>query len=70
MGSFSALKFRLKIYVTLNTLVKKLYSEKWTRQQLEIYYNLFDSVTSFVPQEEEQFISYLKENCPHMKVID
>lgn len=49
---------------------KKLYSEKWTRQQLEIYYNLFDSVTSFVPQEEEQFISYLKENCPHMKVID
>ncbi|MED1409769.1 MULTISPECIES: PH domain-containing protein [Bacillus] len=49
---------------------KKLYSEKWTRQQLEIYYNLFDSVTSFVPQEEEQFISYLKENCPHMKVLD
>lgn len=49
---------------------KKLYSEKWTIQQLEIYYNLFDSVTSFVPQEEEQFISYLKENCPHMKVID
>ena len=31
----------------------KNFVQKWTRQQLEINYNLFDSVTSFVPQEEE-----------------
>ncbi len=50
---------------------KTLRSEKWTRQQLEIDYNLFDSVTTFVPQEEEEkFISLLKENCPHMKVMN
>lgn len=49
---------------------KKLRSKKWTRQQLEINYNLFDSVTSFVPQEEEKFISLLKENCPQMKVMN
>ncbi|TKI75629.1 hypothetical protein FC699_37835, partial [Bacillus wiedmannii] len=39
-------------------------------QQLEIHYNLFDSVTTFVPQEEEKFISLLKENCPQMKVLN
>ncbi len=49
---------------------KKLRSKKWTRQQLEIAYNLFDSVTTFVPQEEEKFISLLKENCPHIKVMN
>ncbi|PFJ09304.1 hypothetical protein COD67_00085 [Bacillus cereus] len=49
---------------------KKLRSEKWTRQQLKIDYNLFDSVTTFVPQEEEKFISLLKENCPNMKVMN
>ncbi|KMP35361.1 PH domain-containing protein [Bacillus cereus group sp. Bce005] len=49
---------------------KKLHSKKWTRQQLEIHYNLFDSVTAFVPQEEEKFMSLLKENCPHMKVLN
>ncbi|MDM5238579.1 hypothetical protein COE30_25975 [Bacillus cereus] len=49
---------------------KKLRSKKWTRQQLEIDYNLFDSVTTFVPQEEEKFISLLKENCPHIKVMN
>ncbi|MED3123077.1 PH domain-containing protein [Bacillus wiedmannii] len=49
---------------------KTLRSEKWTRQQLEIHYNLFDSVTTFVPKEEEKFISLLKENCPHMKVLN
>ncbi|MGH0677757.1 PH domain-containing protein [Bacillus luti] len=49
---------------------KKLHSKKWTRQQLEIHYNLFDSVTAFVPLEEEKFISLLKENCPHMKVLN
>lgn len=48
---------------------KKLHSKKWTRQKLEIHYNLFDSVTAFVPQEEEKFISLLKENCPHIKII-
>ncbi|PEI89720.1 PH domain-containing protein [Bacillus toyonensis] len=48
---------------------KKLRSKKWTRQQLEIDYNLFDSVKTFVPQDEEKFISLLKENCPHIKVI-
>ncbi|MGH0563960.1 hypothetical protein COC98_13910 [Bacillus anthracis] len=49
---------------------KKLNSKKWTRQQLEIHYNLFDSVTVFIPQEEEKFLSVLKENCPHMKVLN
>lgn len=49
---------------------KKLHSKNWTRQRLEIHYNLFDSVTAFVPQEEEKFISLLKENCPHMKVLN
>ncbi len=49
---------------------KNLHSKKWTKQQLEINYNLFDSVTTFVPQEEEKFISLLKENCPNMKVIN
>lgn len=49
---------------------KKLHSKKWTRQQLEIHYNLFDSVTVFIPQEEEKFLSVLKENCPHMKVLN
>ncbi|MGS0429914.1 PH domain-containing protein [Bacillus paranthracis] len=49
---------------------KKLHSKKWTRQQLEIHYNLFDSVTTFVPQEEEKFIALLKENCPHMKILN
>ncbi|PEC23750.1 PH domain-containing protein [Bacillus cereus] len=49
---------------------KKFRSKKWTRQQLEIDYNLFDSVTTFVPQEEEKFISLLKENCPHIKVMN
>ncbi|PEX87332.1 PH domain-containing protein [Bacillus cereus] len=49
---------------------KNLHSKKWTRQQLEINYNLFDSVTTFVPQEEEKFISLLNENCPNMKVIN
>jgi len=49
---------------------KKLRSKKWTRQQLEINYNLFDSVTTFVPQEEEKFISLLKENCPQIKVMN
>ncbi|HDX9654461.1 hypothetical protein COL68_07025 [Bacillus wiedmannii] len=49
---------------------KTLRSEKWTRQQLEIHYYLFDSVTTFVPQEEEKFISRLKENCPQMKVLN
>ncbi|MGZ9769862.1 PH domain-containing protein [Bacillus toyonensis] len=49
---------------------KKLHSEQWTRQQLEIHYNLFDSVTVFVPQEEDTFISLLKEKCPHMKVLN
>ncbi|HHT7235767.1 MULTISPECIES: PH domain-containing protein [Bacillus] len=49
---------------------KKLHSEKWTRQQLEIHYNLFDSVTTFVPQEEEKFISLLKENWPNVKIIN
>ena len=44
--------------------------KKWTRQQLEIHYNLFDSVTTFVPLEEEKFISLLKENCPQMKVMN
>ncbi|CAM3847118.1 MULTISPECIES: PH domain-containing protein [Bacillus cereus group] len=49
---------------------KTLHSEKWTRQQLEIHYNLFDSVTTFVPKEEEKFIELLKENCPQMKVLN
>ena len=49
---------------------KTLRSEKWTRQQLEIHYNLFDSVTTFVPQKEKKFISLLKENCPQMKVLN
>lgn len=49
---------------------KKLHSKQWTRQQLEIHYNLFDSVTTFVPQEEENFLSLLKENCPQMKVLN
>jgi len=49
---------------------KTLRSEKWTRQQLEIHYNLFDSVTTFVPKEEEKFIALLKENCPQMKVLN
>ncbi len=49
---------------------KTIRSEKWTRQQLEIHYNLFDSVTTFVPKEEEKFIALLKENCPHMKVLN
>ncbi|PFT25179.1 hypothetical protein COK52_06185 [Bacillus thuringiensis] len=49
---------------------KKLHSKKWTRQQLEIHYNLFDSITVFIPQEEEKFLSVLKENCPHMKVLN
>ncbi|MGH1284578.1 PH domain-containing protein [Bacillus toyonensis] len=53
----------------INYSGKKLRSEKWTRQQLEIDYNLFDSVKTFVPQDEEKFISLLKENCPHIKVI-
>ncbi|WP_242256995.1 PH domain-containing protein [Bacillus cereus group sp. BfR-BA-01379] len=48
---------------------KTLRSEKWTRQQLEIHYNLFDSVTTFVPKEEK-FIALLKENCPQMKVLN
>ncbi|CAM3874564.1 hypothetical protein BAQ48_01675 [Bacillus luti] len=48
----------------------KLHSKKWTRQKLEIHYNLFNSVTVFVPQEEEAFISLLKENCPNMKVMN
>ncbi|GAB6418346.1 hypothetical protein bcgnr5390_56800 [Bacillus luti] len=48
---------------------KKLHSKKWTRQKLDINHNLFNSVTVFVPQEEEAFISLLKENCPHMKVM-
>ncbi len=45
-------------------------SGKWTRQQLEIHYNLFDSVTTFVPQEEKKFLSLLKENCPQMKALN
>ncbi|MGZ7147960.1 PH domain-containing protein [Bacillus sp. BC08] len=49
---------------------KTLRSEKWTRQQLEIHYNLFDTVTTFVPKEEEKFIALLKENCPQMKVLN
>ncbi|KAB2443643.1 PH domain-containing protein [Bacillus luti] len=49
---------------------KKLHSKKWTRQKLEIHYNLFNSVTVFVPQEEEAFISLLKENCPNMKLMN
>ncbi|PFM07977.1 hypothetical protein COC45_22910 [Bacillus cereus] len=49
---------------------KKLHSKQWTRQQLEIHYNSFDSVTVFVPQEEDTFISLLKEKCPHMKVLN
>lgn len=49
---------------------KNFVQKKWTRQQLEINYNLFDSVTTFVPQEEEKFISLLKENCPQMKVMN
>ncbi|EJQ43282.1 MULTISPECIES: PH domain-containing protein [Bacillus cereus group] len=49
---------------------KKLRSENWTRQQIEIHYNLFDSVTSFVPQKEEKFISLLKENWPNVKIIN
>lgn len=49
---------------------KTFRSEKWTRQQLEIHYNLFDSVTTFVPKEEEKFIALLKENCPQMKVLN
>lgn len=49
---------------------KKLHSKKWTRQQIEIHYNLFDSVTTFVPQEEETFIALLKENCQQMKVLN
>lgn len=49
---------------------KTLHSEKWTRQQLEIHYNLFDSVTTFVPQEEKKFIELLKANCPQMKVLN
>ncbi|WP_242242983.1 PH domain-containing protein [Bacillus cereus group sp. BfR-BA-01309] len=49
---------------------KTLRSENWTRQQLEIHYNLFDSVTTFVPKEEEKFIALLKENCPQMKVLN
>lgn len=49
---------------------KALRSEKWTRQQLEIHYNLFDSVTTFVPQEEEKFLLLLKEKCPQMKVLN
>ena len=48
----------------------KNFIQKWTRQQLEIHYNLFDSVTTFVPLEEEKFISLLKENCPQMKVMN
>lgn len=68
MVSYFILKFHLKTFVTLNTLVKNFIQKKWTRQQLEIHYNLFDSVTVFIPQEEEKFISVLKENCPHMKV--
>nr|WP_227494664.1 PH domain-containing protein [Bacillus mycoides] len=49
---------------------KSLHSKKWTRQQFEIFHNLFDSVKTFVPQEEEKFISLLKEKCPNMKVIN
>ena len=48
----------------------KNFIQKWTRQQLEIHYNLFDSVTTFIPLEEEKFISLLKENCPQMKVMN
>ena len=49
---------------------KKLHSKKWTRQQLEIHYNLFDSVTTFVQKKKKKFISLLKENCPQMKVMN
>ena len=70
MVSYSVLKFHLKIYATLNTLVKSFVQKNWTRQQIEIHYNLFDSVTSFVPQEEEKFISLLKENWPNVKIIN
>ena len=67
-GLYCVLKFHLKIFGTLNTLVKTAF-KKWTRQKLDINHNLFNSVTVFVPQEEEAFISLLKENCPHMKVM-
>lgn len=48
---------------------KSLNSQKWTRQQLEIMYGLFNIVTVCVPQEEEKFISLLKEKCPTIKII-
>ncbi|CAI8732902.1 MULTISPECIES: PH domain-containing protein [Bacillus] len=49
---------------------KQLDSEKWTRQRLEIMYELFDTLTVCVPKEEEKFISLLKDKCPNLKVID
>ncbi|HDX9590590.1 TPA: PH domain-containing protein [Bacillus pseudomycoides] len=48
---------------------KSLNSRKWTRQRLEIMYGLFDVITVCVPQEEEKFISLLKEKCPTIKII-
>lgn len=49
---------------------KSLNSREWTRQRLEIMYGLFDVITVCVPQEEEKFISLLKEKCPTIKIIN
>ncbi|HDX9580151.1 TPA: PH domain-containing protein [Bacillus pseudomycoides] len=49
---------------------KPLHSEKWTRQRLEIMYGLFNVITVCVPQEEEKFISLLKEKCPTIRIIN
>lgn len=49
---------------------KSLNSQKWTRQRLEIMYGLFNIVTVCVPQEEEKFISLLKEKCPTIRIIN
>ncbi|PEA55727.1 hypothetical protein CON64_06190 [Bacillus pseudomycoides] len=49
---------------------KSLNSQKWTRRRLEIAYGLFDILTVCVPQEEEKFISLLKEKSPTIKIIN
>ncbi|WP_020060234.1 PH domain-containing protein [Bacillus sp. 123MFChir2] len=49
---------------------KSLNSKKWTRRRLEIAYGLFDILTVCVPQEEEKFISLLKEKCPTIRIIN
>ncbi|MFJ8531199.1 PH domain-containing protein [Bacillus sp. NPDC094106] len=45
-------------------------SNRWSMQQIEVMYGMYETYSVGVPREEEEFLRMLQEKCPQMKIID